>query len=1393
MRRLKWLGVEFELVGEEVGNPVEGSGIKKLSGSGIIRDNSLVEFEAELDIHEAYSLSFSVSNVPLRQDGEGLLIPADGPVECMFFRLWRNPKPFSAIPFALSSGDALVIELGPLRLARNEMPTGAVNVDEGYVTVQVYHCRQVIPVMVGVPLVVEQPDDSRIRFNLADAGGKATVAARVGWLQTSCYTYVEFPDEDSGLEKAVAFNRTLSSEELRLDLDRDSSEADHLDLIMHPKDPERPLVLHAEYRDDGAVLGGLGVKQYQLKLRFSPADEERYAKLTRIWLEPTSAERAIGLICYGLADARNQAECWEFLEPIPLVIRLMNEGDGNQSVPRPGCFLVAAKDGMRRQAVRSQNAVWNMHGVAPKIEWVGVSSGYLICDPLYSDKDPQPNPKDFPTISPALFFNYTIPWLELNSPTLTHPKAGDSYRPDAEQGTSSIWDFSNDKVSAGTPILPNAILDKAGILADNFRYHILDRKVSELRHRLASARHASNMREMPISSAQQLQIQRLFQHPPSESFFLSLSGTENTIRLKTYEVIRIFGPIKVRIPVYPELPIDYVVIATADKFDTFNFPLDRAIESLTVSTKPTGINGVCGIVKLGSSVTLKQILQNLSWEPKVIEKLGIDPTVLDDAGWVGVVMFKVKLDFSDFAILEKLVKDDVLVLDYVAVSPAKTKDGEDFSVSGRVKWVNTNTSMDDSSREKEVQFQVKKVDIAWIDRGLRQFHVDSTLTFAGIFGLLTPKGEKRPEFQIIGSYSELNGKSVFRFLGQSSDPIPLLPQIDSDTWFGPFEQVFIERAEITESGGDVAIQLDGTVKLHSVPLPNLEKGIHAESGQSASFRGLGIRIPGPNNAGQWLSISYPSLKFDAKLPQFKFFGIDALDLKVRSIGLDWEGAFPWTSLVPIGRELEDRLGKAFLMDVRLSLMKLPELFARSLQGLSFDLSMGFGVGTDADPYFNDSRFNVGLTAVGFEKLHIDLMRFLEIKADELKLGVKDFGGADQVPTLELVNATVSILGHPVIQNLTAMFFATKSGKTGFLAYIVSKTEVSFIDVKWVLIGQNVALPTKLAKDILSIAPASNQDEISEGIRSAVDDKSLYLGTDGLQAEWLFAAGLSVASGVFDGKFLFHDGRHYGMSLQGTMLEEWFGYDLAISVLYEKGNRPSEDRLFLSFTVPKVAIGNFNFMGGVIDLGVVMNGGFLIDVGFPHLLTNNNGRAWDRALGAIVTPFQGSGGLYLRKEVAIVENGDVVSLMGGYALQAGLGASFGGGVFTAWVTAGLFVIAEGHFAFKKENFNELDGLRLVGAVGILVRGHAALDWWVISVNVDVRAEAEARLLLAWGTDPLDPRQELPPENPVTVNLEFVLTASASAEACIGSGPFKLCKGISVSVPMYFNQPLKLGRG
>lgn len=314
-----------------------------------------------------------------------------------------------------------------------------------------------------------------------------------------------------------------------------------------------------------------------------------------------------------------------------------------------------------------------------------------------------------------------------------------------------------------------------------------------------------------------------------------------------------------------------------------------------------------------------------------------------------------------------------------------------------------------------------------------------------------------------------------------------------------------------------------------------------------------------------------------------------------------------------------------------------------------------------------------------------------------------------------------------------------------------------------------------------------------------------------------------------GRLLFHDRRFYGFSLKGRFFKELFQSDLVITALFIKGRSRDTDSFYVAFTVPMVAMGVYSFQGGMISLQAFCNGDFIFDCGFPTIAPDG-GRHWERALGLILTPFQGSGGFYLAKlttrpgEFGLTEqefqalrsegldwlpdtldelkNGNLklFELRAGLAAQVGLGAVYSSGPVTGWVTIGVFLVMEGRLTilFKGNSAHTIAGVQLQCGIGIVIRGGAQLDWWIISVRVEIVASAEARATLSYGVDGnlLSYARASGCSGAglrdVTLNLTFDLYCSVSASACIGSSPFRVCKGITVKLHMPVHYCLKLGK-
>jgi hypothetical protein len=83
---------------------------------------------------------------------------------------------------------------------------------------------------------------------------------------------------------------------------------------------------------------------------------------------------------------------------------------------------------------------------------------------------------------------------------------------------------------------------------------------------------------------------------------------------------------------------------------------------------------------------------------------------------------------------------------------------------------------------------------------------------------------------------------------------------------------------------------------------------------------------------------------------------------------------------------------------------------------------------------------------------------------------------------------------------------------------------------------------------------------------------------------------------------------------------------------------------------------------------------------------------------VVGIFQGSGGFHLTNGTpGALHSANSLQFGGGYAVQAGFGASFGVGIFSVVVTIGVYAIVEGEFVLDNGNLVQF---MLSGAIGML---------------------------------------------------------------------------------------------
>ena len=1314
-------GVQLPVSGAGVISPPQLAHVNVRQWSGALSAD-IAAVNAWLEIHEKYTLFFALrwaadANGRPRPNPQR---PGGGP----FFRLWEG---VSANP---PQGAALSLRCGPIRVERSDFPESCLQLADG----------DLIVVAADMPLL----NDGNTPMTLVSSAGgfgvdlpTAELRLQTGFVEQQILHRLDveltpgFP-----LIAVELFPRPAASIAQTFALSGATSKAD---MVFAPESGDVLSALHVELRDrqaafseSNAVAAPLAVSNHHFQCGLRLENNQPV-------LESLSARgrngNGIQFHVLGLADERNNHARLGSEDTLHFSLRTGSAG-------RPSTLLVAAtysEDGAGKSfQVLPENDI-AYHGFRQQSRF-GLFKGLQVrCDRALSQADPF---TDF--VDPALVKEFTAPWLDSKHESRKNglfrlAKPGQSY---TAPGSAKVATFSLGGTRFALPAMGQEFLqsdDKPDAV-----FTMLDKKL-EVDDGVREIVHETYFRETPAGQGSKIK--------PVQVFFGARPEFED------YDAVREYGPFKLQVNV-PQKGPDYLIL-DGDNFINFpkGYELMPGVPDFKLKSGPKGTEPDSNqkypfaILKLSPDISLEQIFRSESFDGKPLIDLPVpgrpDKKVFDDAidqslkqpGWTGLMMLCLPLEKGD-SLAARMVPEK-LHLAYVAVTgrqPTAATQTTGLSVHGRLLWKNDNKDINpQDARSNETRFRVNEVDIAWADSQLSSFYVDSALHFASFFGM--PQGN---DLSVIGSYDR--PRNEIRFLGQLAKPLKLLPV---DTGFGPIKQLSLNSAEIKIAEGSPAVHLNGDIELQNID-------IGAVVGQSAEFKtqkdrrirfkGLQIVLPQLEAGGldlknwKWLEIRYPSLQLDLDLPPFD---IGLISVKLGSFWVDWRGTdakqtgFDWSSLVNLkAPDFGNWTGPSFVFDLRMELMKLPELATKlGLPRLTLDFYFGLWL---ENGKWTSARTAVGIRAIGFDRLNINLMRFLDVRAETLKFGqAKDVDGGS-VTALKLVNLEILILERSIISGLTAYIFAGKSRDVSFALFMGNENgqpvgSLGPIQLRWILIGHQVSIAEGLATQLMDVGTSLIEADanVSKAVKKAADEETfIQAGTRLNQGGWVFAAAFQLGE-LLDAKFLFQDQAYYGIALGGGIFKRWFGYDIAISVLYIKAAEPNQDAFRVTLRVPRVTLPTFQFTGGELSLQIGLDGSFLMNVGFPQLLPNGS-RQWQRALGAIVTPLQGSGGFYIQKfnihrDVA----GGGLLISAGYALQAGLGGAFGGGIFTAWVTAGFYYILEGAIFIRE---GDVRALRLVGAVGILVRGGAQLNWWVISISVEIMISAEARITLSWGTMP-----------------------------------------------------------
>lgn len=781
---------------------------------------------------------------------------------------------------------------------------------------------------------------------------------------------------------------------------------------------------------------------------------------------------------------------------------------------------------------------------------------------------------------------------------------------------------------------------------------------------------------------------------------------------------------------------------------------------------------------------------------------------------------------------------------FVAITPQSAASNRWGGVSGAIDWQRSMGTAYVASAYKdldEARFWTDKFNVRWRDGALTYFRSEATLELRTFLGTGVTRSaaessapDKQPtKLQIIGSARRRptpNGAPPsydFTFAADATrdnpDGLKIYPITEQGTEAAPnfIQEVRFRKVEVVAATTDAhtparakepipattaKVMIDGDVQFKppdwlQATIPDFLKG------KKVSFFNLGIGLPSLSDLNiKGLQLSYPDLRFDLDLPHVGLIG-DALKLKFQSFTLDWNelidlGAWPQLGLSkefsPAGGapSFDFKLPR-IILGGRLGFGTLPELFSGAFSEFSLDLR--FALNLDLANASLAKSFYIGVGGFGFEGLNLNLLPFLEISIKRLTL---ESNKAPKGYRLTAIETSISVLKYPLPYSVSGGFFSSGEPGTGD-SFWLSATRTSdtptLFDFNYGFVGQNIVFREgagggKLVRrfleaPLLANAGAPPAGALTDNIFENAWGTDILPAGDADSAEgkgWTFAAELAALWGILRGRAIIQDRGFRGLALfvdtskpEARALKEWFGDSFGFVGLHHKGGTESDDYFTMSLTLPEMNLPAFRMVGGIIAVTLWTNGGVQIDFGFPWL--SGATREWERTIGLIITPGQASAGFYFKKTIEHVPDSGAqrLTIGAGFAVQWGLGASWGGGTFKAWGRIGVYGVVQGEVTFATDSF-DLVRLYVVGAVGVLVEGSGKIDWWIISVEVGIKATAEMRFEL-----------EYLPKGDKTIQLAAELYVSAYARACVGGGWFKVCKSITVGLSIPVHHRLTLG--
>lgn len=297
---------------------------------------------------------------------------------------------------------------------------------------------------------------------------------------------------------------------------------------------------------------------------------------------------------------------------------------------------------------------------------------------------------------------------------------------------------------------------------------------------------------------------------------------------------------------------------------------------------------------------------------------------------------------------------------------------------------------------------------------------------------------------------------------------------------------------------------------------------------------------------------------------------------------------------------------------------------------------------------------------------------------------------------------------------------------------VAEDEKTF-ELSYLGLGQHVHVEGVLAAESIKEAMQTLKEQLVPGEAGEAPEEITCDST----INWLFGIDFTVNSSV-NVKLVMNDPVLYGVLItvqakKGSALEAFDGF--GIELLYKK----ITDTVGMfkgEVLVPKryrtFQLGVLTLTLGTVSLEVYTNGGFYLDLGFPHQ------QDFSRSFQFQWSIYNGKGGIYLgvlkdvpKLTVPRIINGNFSPiLMLGIGMRVGMGRSFDFGIVSGGVSLEVFGILEGVVAvFHEKNTEKEDTYYYVKAVaGISGRLFLSADLKIIAIHASVEVNASAAITI-----------------------------------------------------------------